>query len=227
MKLRIRLEGVYDIRALLFCQSLTDPIDTLAFDLRPRSFNFLQIHILNQMMRNHYHPQKSYFLHFYEEKDFVINKILMDLDQTLHQSGDYAYARDNIYLEFSDAQNASFYDLFRRPFFWHYRPEQFKQVIGGQYFRGIVFSYKFFLELYEGKVLHNFVQNFLGSFHPDKFPQIILTLEWNDRPIEELGELLDFDWISLPVNREVESCYRNVDLKKLDSQLSVIRQLSI
>ena len=229
----MRIEGVYDSKTLEFCQELSLPppaaINAYSFDLRPRSLNFIQQRVLNQLFQDYYTSHVNYFLHFSREKDFVIKKIIDDLRKILQQEQNSGKSEENIYLEFSDEGVADFYDQFSTPYFWHYHPlANLNAILQGKYIRGIVLSYSLLEDLYRKDEFYNFLANFISSINTSaKKIQLILSLNWDQRPINELASSFSFKWISFPLSARVESSYRHVDFIKLENYLKQSHHLSI
>lgn len=93
------------------------------------------------------------------------------------------------------------------------------------HFKGLIFNFSFFEELHHRGVLKNFITNFYthyGRFLNEE-KKIILKVDWTDNVFPSLFEYLDFDLMSFSINSKIEICYRNVDLKKLTSEMDLIK----
>jgi hypothetical protein len=54
--------------------------------------------------------------------------------------------------------------------------------------------------------------------------KIILRIDWNSNVFPSLFDYFDFDLMSFPINSKIEICYRNVDLKKLTSEMAHVEK---
>ena len=223
---RIRIDGIYDKRTLasIFNHQVID----YQFDLRPRSFNFIQEHKLLDIIMNVDNlllgrPSFRYFLHFAGEQDYVITKLASDVKKVIKQN-------DAIILEFSDAKEVDFYDSFGTPYFCHYHPlMKLGSFLASPYFSGLVVPYSHLEGLHEQGMFHNFVKNLLqvsfGALESGKM-ELVLALDWDSNVFPSIYDFLDFSLVSLPINNKVEVCYRNVDLGGVETGLRHLQSLS-
>jgi len=219
--IQLKMNGIYDERTLK-CLEKRD-ILLLGLDFRPRSFNFLQEHKFFELLENIEQESKlkkgHFFLHFQNEAPFVIEKILADIKNYCYDSG---WSFSKFSLEFSDTQLSSYYDLFETPFLWHYTPGgSLKEVMKCRYLEGIVLSHKQLEEFHREGKLYSFLQTF-HSLTTDKPMKIFLSLNWDTNLITSLFELFDFDGVSLEIDRQVETCYRNVNLPIVEKNLDFL-----
>lgn len=222
---RIRIDGIYDQRTL---KGLTEiQVNDFCFDFRPKSFNFLQEHKFLELMTKNFSPRANYWLHFCNEKEFVIDKILGDLIHDLNRSSDHSAEGEkrNIFLEFSGNEDPSFYNQFQCPYFVHFNPEKnMKKVYKDPFFAGLVFDYNYLHEIFE---LGNF-QGFLKVFYQKILPiieerdlDLVLKVDWDSNIFPSLLDSIDFSILAFPVNNKIEIAYRNVDLSKARRELKV------
>ncbi|MBL6991635.1 MAG: hypothetical protein ISR65_17755 [Bacteriovoracaceae bacterium] len=219
--MRVKLDGIYDKRTIKSIKEVG--VVDYGFDFRPRSFNFLQGHLCQEIVQQTYDGLSRYYFHFCNEQHYIIEKIFTDVinvDNNL---------KDNILLEFSDIRESQFYDQFRIPFFWHYDPSvSLKEIVRSKYLKGIVLQYNFLEESLRDKTLNRFASNFYTQMfaQPKQLElELILQLEWGVSIKRDVINTLDFDKVALPVNSEVEICYRNVNQVRLKSEINSISGL--
>jgi hypothetical protein len=87
-------------------------IYNISFDLRPRSFNFIPMANLLEIIK-HMSDFTTITLHFANEKDYVINKIISEIKDMGR----------NCSLEFSDQKSLDYYESFKLPFYLYYYPQ--------------------------------------------------------------------------------------------------------
>lgn len=217
----VKVAGVYDKRTIQRLKEVG--IDQLSFDFRARSFNFLQQHAFMELQED-LALDENIYLHFENEADFVIHKILDDLKDRRNAK--------NITLEFSDLMPVEFYESFKKPFIWHYNFDykDFENINKSKYIKGIVLRFSDLLKLHEDGVLHNFCNNFHALFinllSNEDF-KLTLELDWDSNLFSSISEFFDFDLISIPISNKVEICYRNVDLSKVQNHVQYLKGLNI
>lgn len=227
MKRSIRIEGIYDLETIHHLQELPSPVENFVFDLRPKSFNFLQHYRLMDIME-HSHttpaeeaPHHRYFLHFCQESESVIQKFLLDI------KGTYGDGKSSIFLEFSDGLSLDFYQHFQHPFYWHYRPETadglgLQELLATPLLKGLIFPYSFLQSLHEQGTLDDFAEHFhtlaTATTHDDK--ELVLALNWESDVFPSLFDLFDFSMLSLPIDEKVQWGYRRVNFTRLKEELA-------
>ena len=55
---------------------------------------------------------------------------------------------------------------------------------------------------------------------------MLLKSDWDHNLLTTLFDLFEFDLLSFPINSKIEVCYRNVDLKKLSSEMTILSKNS-
>ncbi|WP_372654453.1 hypothetical protein [Halobacteriovorax sp.] len=217
----VKVAGVYDKRTIQRLKEVG--VDQFSFDFRARSFNFLQQHSFMNLQKE-LALDENMFLHFENEADFVIHKIIDDLKTERNIK--------NVTLEFSDLNSIDFYEAFKTPFIWHYNLDykEFDALNKSQYLQGIVLKFSDLLKLHEDGVLHNFCNNFHSLFidllSKEDF-KLTLELDWDSNLFSSISEFFDFDLISIPISNKVEICYRNVDLSKVQDHVQYLKDLNI
>ena len=221
----IRIEGIYDLRTMKQLQDFSE-VKSFDFDFRPTSFNFLQQYKMLEILEASYDSKSQYFLHYRDEKDFVIKKMIDDLKEFFSTHFGSLGIINNFFLEFSDENEFSFYDQFDQNYYWHYNPKRtIKEVRDAKYLKGICLDHSFLEDLHNKGQLYQFVQNFTQSFLPMMFQKkmgLILRVDWDDNIIPSLLDYFDFEFVSLSLNSKVEICYRNVDLNRMKKGLNYL-----
>ena len=221
MDSQFRVEGIYDKRTL---QSLKDlKLKDLSFDFRPRSFNFLQKKLLEELLED-VSQDDTVYLHFENEADFVIKNIL--------ESATKKCEKKNIILEFSGNQTAEYYESFNHDFLWNYDPssEHLDDILKSKLLKGLIIPLSIINEEHRkgniinfSKELHSKIFNLLSK----DSGMLILSMDWDSNLFSSLVQYFDFDLISIPINNKIEVCYRNVDLSKMQDQVSFLQNLSL
>lgn len=221
MDSRLRVEGIYDKRTIqrLKQSGLVD----LCFDFRVRSFNFLQKHIFEELLDEVSHDDNIYLL-FENEADFVIKSIV--------EVAQKKCKKENIFLEFSDDQDSSFYESFGLSYIWHYQSssKNITNISSSSLLKGISLSFNELLETHNKAMLHNLSINFHALFSKLLLGQegiLILSLDWDSNLFSSIIEYFDFDIVSMAINNKVEVCYRNVDLSKVQDHVRYLQELSL
>lgn len=201
----------------------------MGFDFRPRSFNFLQQYRFLELVEKIYSPEQKIYLRYENEKDFIVSKMLDDVQELLLKKFSTEEKGRRICLEFSDLQEKDYYEAFNWPFYWHYQNSPLvAQLSQSPGLKGIILPYSYLHNLHETMRFQSFVSSFFQIFGnrlaQDDF-ELILEIDWNSNIFPSLFEFFDFSLLSLPVNEKIETHYRNVDLNKIKSNLPYYKQI--
>lgn len=221
---KIKIDGVYDKRTVRELDQVA--IRDYGFDFRPLSFNFLQQYRFLELIDSCFSPLNRYFLHYSNERDYIVWKMINDLSSARSEN------MDGFHLEFSDQQDSSYYNQFGLPYYWHYSPQvNMKQVfLNFKYLKGIVIPFNIMEEIHQSGNFHNFTQNFhKSSYGPmmERKIELSLLLDWDSNIFPSLLEFFDFDMFSFAINHKTEICYRNVDLKRVKNQINHCRRIHL
>ena len=210
----IKISGIYDKRTLDHLRMHN--VNSFGFDFRPKSMNFIQGHVLNQL-QGHLSEFDNIYLHFENDPDFMVENILDHFQDT----------NLSPILTFSGTQGIQYYEKFKDPFIWFYDEKvKFTDIIKSEYCKGIYFSLEYLRMLHEQGVFHNFVSNFYSSLYKIRNElNLYLKVESLIYLFPTLFEYFDFYHVDYTLNSEVEVCYRNVDMKKLNSQIKNLQLL--
>ena len=222
MKNLIRLDGIYNHETLDAARSMG--VESFQFDFRPRSLNFLQLHVFQEMIDKLPKNKETFFLHFSNEKDFVVAKVVEDFKKALERSS----SDSEMILEFSDEKDAGFYDQFDVPFFWNYSPgSTLEEVLQCYNLRGMVWSLDLLNDFDSSRSLELIFDQFWDNYGQHIQRMKLKNLIRGVRPLNFLERVLNmmpFDFISLPVDHHFESSYRNVDLGVLRAEIEIFGQ---
>ena len=205
-----RIEGVYGHEIIQTLKRLE--IKHFGFDFRPTSFNFIQQHLFQELVSKHLDFSDSMYLHFCNEKDFVVEKIVNEIPQLQNSP-------TKIILEFSDSLSTDFYQKFNLPFIWHYQLDrELKDFLTLPTFQGLVLNISLIERAYNRGNLIDLASNLnaqIGAVRPNGIP-LYLTRKWDSNVLPSFLEYFDFSITSLPVDSSVEICYRKTNIPRFE-----------
>ncbi len=215
MSPKIRIDGVYDHTTFNHLSNLG--IEDFLFDCRPLSFQFIQQHCLNDILIEYQRPFQNYYLQFSDEKDFVIEKLLRDLKETLQNPQE---EKKEVFLEFSGQEEVEFMESFQTPFYKQIENTTYlRPLLSSLYLKGLVFPFSYFEELKANNELDWFQDYFEQEVAQLPSLDIILKLDWDDNVFGSLFDRFPFKQVSFPINANVESAYRQVNLQKAEEEI--------
>lgn len=222
-----KLNGIYDNKTMLLARSMR--IYDLSFDFRPKSFNFIQCYKLSEIIESFDSGANRYYLHFSNEADFAIEKILKDTKEALNKKFGAGGIYPRLFLEFSDDIGPKFYDQFNTPYLWHYTPDSnIRDIIDSRNIAGIVISYSTLDQMNNDGTLFRFLSNFMQSYYQSisqRAIKLILHIDWDSEVSETILDYFDFDIISLSINNKVEEGYRQISSQKVTDYFRPIAKL--
>lgn len=211
MNNRLRVEGLYDSRTLKFLKGLG--INQFTFDFNPRSFNFIQEYVFVEQLIPLLSTHDLITISFPRSNDPMIIKVLGDLKK-------YGFDLKNVRLDCSEWP-VSAHEM-NVPYYLNYTPQLDMTAVKSQNFKGFIFDYSLFEGMKSEGVLRAFASNYYTRFGViASNVETILKVHWRDNIFPSLVDLFDFNTLSLPINTDIEVCYRNVDLKKLQKEMDV------
>lgn len=211
-----QIAGIYDQRTLKFLSD--EGIKHFTFDLRPTSFNFFQLHRCLDLLKSNFSSKHHYSLHFAGEADFVIQKILQDLEALALPTHSSSFS-----LIFSDKQQAAFYDQFNCPYQLLIDSQaDFLWLAQCRNLTGLIFSFEVLEQMHQSNQLLPFLKH-LFKFTEQRSIELVLSAPWKANFFPSLLDYFDFDRLILSINPDVEVCYRNVDLVKLKKSIDACR----
>ena len=211
-----RILGIYNEKTFQLSENLG--VHQMGFDFRPKSFNFFQGHCLIELLNRKNRPHYKYFLHYAHERDFVIHKMLADIDEYTD------VPRDQLTLVFSDNQGLDFYEQFNLPFAWHFESlKSLKGPLESPLFTEISLSYSE-IEFLHGQghaiLLLNEIKQ-LCSVHSHL--TLSLRLPWELDMAASIFDFFHFDHYLLSISSQVEKSYRLVDSDKFTRHVHQIQ----
>jgi hypothetical protein len=217
MAYRIRIEGIYDLRTLKHLKQ--NMLRDFCFDFSPRSFNFVQEYVFLEQLLPEIGPSDRVFVHFARSNDPMVTKLVSDLKKA-------GFNLAQLYFEFDEWSKELRPDHFDYNYILQYSNELDINNSIGKNFCGFSFNFSFFEDLYGKNILTRFSTNFLTRFQPILRDShfMILRMQWNSNIIASLMDLFEFNLISIPISSDIEICYRNVDLKKLTSEMTLLKK---
>ncbi len=219
-KTTIRIDGIYSNELLtkLKAQGETE----FSFDFRARSLNFLQQYKFLECIKGNISNGDKLFLHYSNEQDYIIQKMLDDLKV---ESPEYS---SQIYLYFSDVKEKEFYESFEKPFSWEFdNIRHLEKIVDSKYFNELVIPFSL-IQWHHGKGDSiPMLTKIFNLRNKHKF-NISIKINWDFSIIESVFDFFHFDSYIIPVSHYVETSYRNIDLQKIDNQIDIIKnQLTI
>jgi hypothetical protein len=215
-KRQIKIEDIYsqDTLNLLF----KNKIKIFGFDFRPKSLNFLQEYKLLEFIKNNDFSNCDIFLKFGVEKDFVIKKILNDVKDICPQ-------KERVVLDFLEVTTFEYYESFVNNFICSYREEDFNKYLNSNYFKGFIIDYK------ELEIIHDtrpddfqvLIKNL--ALLKEKSKSFSVRIEWNENLSFLILDQIGLEFISLRVDRQVESSYRKIDEQKLSQGMNYYQNI--
>lgn len=207
---KLKFDGVYDKRTVKFLNE--NNIYDFSLDFRPKSLNFIQIHQAQQIVKSN--PLSNFFLEFDNEKDFIINKVLKELKVYI--------PKNRLILEFKDHQNKDYYDSFDCSYFLYIDSHLkiSKDFLFGKNLKGIIFDGEFLVAAHIDGTFSSLVNNYYSLVrHQSIELEVLLYRDWTLDIFPSINSYFDFDKICLPINSNIEKCFRNVDLKRVETEL--------
>ncbi len=218
MQQQLSLSGIYDKRTLSFL--VQQGIKRFTFDFRPRSENFIQKYVFSELLSflDSQTNSQSFKvnLYFQNEVDFMIKDILAEFE--------FSSIRPTLYLNCDE--DTKYYESLGVDINWYYDPEsRLDQVLKSGHLKAITFPYHLLEQINDKGQLPLFLSNLNVKLAgrtkaPVKFH---LTFDWSSNLSTSILDYFHFDSFMLPISRELEVCYRNVDLPKLKNSISIFK----
>lgn len=226
MTSRIKLNGHYDLKTIELARS--NGIKDFGFDFRPRSFNFLQNYKFVEMLDQIYHHSHRYYLVFESETDNVLNRFMEDVKKVFAAHGALEKFEEQVFLEFTDLRESSFYSSLPMGFYWRVENElALKEVLKSKNLRGLILSFSMLERLQAQGALFQFIGTLSkGISQYESKVEVGVDLPWSADVFPSLFEFITFDFYNLSIDSNVESSYRHIDQGKLSNHLSYYKNLN-
>ena len=220
LNLPIRIDGIYDERTLRHLTSIG--VHSYGFDFRPLSPNFLQQHIFLELMKSYHAQNSKYYLCYHNEPDFIVEKMRDDFSQLI---GKTAFDK-SVLMVYTGDETLHYADKIGMPFNWVWNGEILNSdIIESSFLRGISINLSYLVEMEAGGALHLQLQrliHYITSNIRVREVSISINKDVQDRIPSSVLDYLEIDFINVPINSDLEVCYRNVDLNKLNDQLVTV-----
>lgn len=216
-----RLEGIYNQLTLeaLYKRGF----DSWVFDMRPKSFNFVQQYVLNDCLKYLVSTgvRHQVYLRFHLEKDFMLKAIVEEAKNIVGPSDQITLA-----LELSDKTDCELAQSLEYPFVWQTDLRKDSPVLEMSFFRGMVLSSSQIHWLASRNELGAFAQYINTQVREGGLADkdLIFSFDWTDDLMSSFLDFLPFKQFSLPLNSKVESHYRNLDQNVFEHQFSIIEK---
>jgi len=220
MAYKVRIDGIYDQRTLKHLK--LSGVKEFCFEFSPKSFNFVQEHIFLEQLVPLFSEGDKVFIHFNRSNDPMVKKLAEDMKQA-------GVDLKNVFFEFDVWSAEMDPESFEYNYMLYFSNDQGVSKGMGKHFCGFYFDFSFFEDLYHKNLLQRFASNFYTRFGPsiDDSQFFIMKMNWNSNLISSLFDLFEFNIIAMPINSDIEICYRNVDLKKLSKEMGLLNKNKI
>ncbi|MCY4644205.1 MAG: hypothetical protein OXB88_06260 [Bacteriovoracales bacterium] len=214
----LRVLGIYDRQIFELCENLG--ILQFGHDFRPKSLNFFQGYRFISMLNAANDPRYRYGLHYADEMDFAIQKMLFDIERETDVQ------RKQLHLLFSDDRGRSYYGQFGLPFAWYFKSlKSFKALIGDPLLTEVILDYSE-IEFLHGQGKAVSVLKEIRQICSDRTDfHISLTVPWVPNLLSSLFDFFHFDLYLPSISPYVEKSYRLIDGAKLAQNIDSLRSL--
>lgn len=186
-----------------------------SFDLRPRSFNFVQARKIKEMI-THNSDIHNFTLIFENEKDFVVVEVLKDLRSVLFDT-------QNVMPEFFGITPLEELEKFNEEYIWHYHDkEKIRDIAFAKNLKRIVFHHEDLAYLNSRGELHGFFNLFSDYFERI---EIEIQLDWNAEIITSILEFFPISYISFEITNLVELSYQNPDTNLINNHILKVQKI--
>lgn len=201
--MEVRVNGVYHSSIINHLSAIG--ISHFSFDLRPVSLNFTQSYKIKEMMEQTTSSLKTFYLHFENEKDFMINELLKDLNASRGQA--------NIMLEFSGRDELEFYESFNTPYLWHFNEDiNLETLTKTKNLKKISFDQLYIERLLQFGKLYDLFGDIIKLIG-DKKIELEISANWDSAILETIIDFYPITSLNFEINNKVERSYRQIDLQ--------------
>ncbi|MFG1590945.1 hypothetical protein [Halobacteriovorax sp. CON-3] len=221
--MRFVLEGIYDKRGFKFANEMAK--GAYGFDFRPRSFNFIQGYVVEELLRESLLKLEDIVeLHFENDSPIVIDSVIEQVSK-IHPNIRVNYGQSGLHTK-EELERAG------RPFsiIFDITDSQVYEKIQSHLCQSVVFSYEDIHRMSDQGQLNAFIVNFYTKVMATKNEKFELgvKLNWNSNLSIGIIEQLDPDYLKYEISSQVERCYRNIDVPKLSEYFgATIKALAI
>lgn len=186
-------------------------IHNFVFDLRPKSFNFIQLHKIESICQENFLTKIG--LLFANEKDFVVHELQNKLKaKSIETQVEFIDVSDIAYLDSLGVDYALYWNSSLR----------LKDIESAKNLKRLIFEHKA-LEVFQQKgELFGFLSLFKSLEGEIDFE---LKLEWSSSIIESMMSYFDFQDISLELDSSVEVSFQQIDENAVTSIIKHFKSL--
>lgn len=197
---KLKVSSIFNEKAFRFFKE--KGVYHFGFDFRPKSMNFIQEHVVVELVKNL--QVGSVTLAFENEKDFVVKRILEEIEKRF--SGE-------IILEFSGNTDFDFFDSFNKPYYFidNDRDVPFK----GRNQKGKIYPQGLLNDL-----LERGQENLLD---PIGIPSIVLKVKRELELPTSITDFMEWDFIDLELTMDLCSSFHQLNEIAVDELLKRIQ----
>lgn len=221
MKGPFRLEGIYSLNSLQEFHHYG--VRQWLFDLRPKSFNFIQQYVLNDCLKflEQTGLDQDIYLRIQFEKDFMVDKIIKDLRDLGLMSNQLKF-----FFELSEVSDIAHAERNSIPYLFHYDFKKDSSAYSHSLLQGIILTHSDFERMQKSQQVGSFIQEMNGEISQGLFKDKVLgfSFDWHDDLQTSVIDFMPFTFYSLPINGKVESSYRQLDKEAFKGQFSIVQR---
>ena len=212
--MEIKINGVYSKEIVSFLKGLG--IRNFGFDLRPTSFNFIQLHVIKDIVKEN--KDVIFTFLFNNEKDFVVKELVNFACEDDH------LIKDNLLLEFTDIQDIDDCEAFEMNYIWHFSDlTNYRKMKNSKYLRVISLSQLLLNDYQERQELFSFIKE-LNELKPTN-NLLDLRIDWTEAPGESIIDFIKPELLTLEIDTSVETSYRNLNNQLVQTHLNYLNQI--
>lgn len=213
--MEIKINGVFSKELVNFFKSKS--IHNFGFDLRPTSFNFIQLHVIKDILKEISSSESTYTFLFQNEKDFVIKELINFLAE------DGLISKEQVLLEFTDIQDIDECESHGMNYIWHFNDMTNYRKINHSKFLRVISIDQTQLEIYQSRgELFSFIKE-LNDLKSDS-NILDLRLDWTQAPQESIIDFINPTLYTLEINNTIQTSYRNVNKQQVENHLMYLRE---
>ena len=191
-------------------------IKNFGFDLRPKSFNFIQLHVIKDIIQKCDTGNETYSFMFSNEKDFVINELIKSIES------DTLLTRDRVLLEFTDVHDINDCESFNLNYIWHFdESSNYRKLSSAHFLRVLSIDQKKLAQYQNSGQVYVFIKE-INNLRGEN-TLLDLRVNWDESIIESINDFYLPNLITLEISQLVESSYRNPNQSILQDHLNVIK----
>lgn len=180
-------------------------VSQYSFDLRPRSFNFIQIRKINEMIKSS-SEIKKFSLCFEDEKTEMVTELYK-------KAVDEISPEQEVFLEFSGDEKLEWCEQFQKSYIWHYNEnEKISNIDKTKYLKRVVFKHEILQEYHHKNELHGFLNLFADYTQKIYFE---VQLDWDSEIIISLFDFFQIPMVSFEMNNKIEKSFQQPDVEKV------------